>query len=136
MRYWLIKTEPSTWSWQDQVLKKITHWDGVRNYQASSYMKEMKKGDLAFFYHSVHEKQIVGIVEIVREYYPDFTDETGKFCMVDVRAIEALPHPVSLALIKSDPRLSHLSLCRQSRLSVMPIDELSWKIILEMENKA
>ena len=99
-------------------------------------MKEMKKGDLAFFYHSVHEKQIVGIVEIVREYYPDFTDETGKFCMVDVRAIEALPHPVSLALIKSDPRLSHLSLCRQSRLSVMPIDELSWKIILEMENKA
>ena len=100
MRYWLIKTEPSTWSWQDQVLKKITHWDGVRNYQASSYMKEMKKGDLAFFYHSVHEKKIVGIVEIVREYYPDFTDETEKFCMVDVHAVEALTHPVSLSLIK------------------------------------
>lgn len=135
MKYWLMKTEPSTWSWQDQVLKKITPWDGVRNYQASSYMKEMKKGDLAFFYHSVHEKQIVGIVEIVREYYPDFTDETGKFSMVDVRAVKALPHVVTLKSIKEDPRLSHLALCRQSRLSVMPIDESSWKIILEMGNK-
>ena len=131
MKYWLMKTEPSTWSWRDQVSHKKTHWDGVRNYQASSYMKEMKKGDLAFFYHSVKEKAIVGIVGIVREYYPDFTDETGKFGMVDVQVARPLPRAVSLEEIKSDPRLTHLHLCRQSRLSVMPIDEAAWDLILE-----
>ncbi|MBL9029549.1 MAG: EVE domain-containing protein [Caedimonas sp.] len=132
MKYWLMKSEPSTWSWQDQVQKGIEHWTGVRNYQACSYMKEMRKGDLAFFYHSVSERKIVGIVEIVKEYHPDFTDETGKFGMVDVQAVRALPQPVTLAQLKADSRFSHLRLLRQSRLSVMPVDEPSWKIILEM----
>lgn len=129
MAYWLIKTEPSTWSWTDQQEKKITHWDGVRNYQASGNMKAMKKGDLCFFYHSVNERQIVGIVEVVKEYYPDHTDPSGRFGMVDVQYVRSLPHPVSLAMIKADSRLTHLALVKQSRLSVMPIDSQSWQII-------
>jgi predicted RNA-binding protein with PUA-like domain len=132
MNYWLLKTEPSKWSWQNQVRKQIEHWDGVRNPQASSYLKSMKKGNLAFFYHSGEEKEIVGIVEIVKEYYPDFTDKTGRFGMVDVKAFKELSCPVSLKDIKEEPRLSHLALCRQPRLSVMPIDEPSWKLLLEI----
>lgn len=132
MNYWLVKSEPSTWSWDDQVRDQVTHWDGVRNYQARSHLQAMRCGDLAFFYHSVKETRIVGIVEVVREYYPDHTDESGRFGMVDVRAVRALERPVTLAEIKATPELAHLALIRQSRLSVMPIDPASWQIILDM----
>jgi predicted RNA-binding protein with PUA-like domain len=132
MAYWLIKTEPSTWSWTDQVQNKRTHWDGVRNYQASNNLKAMAVGDLCFFYHSVAERQIVGIVEVVKPYYPDPSDEAGRFGMVDVQTVRALDKPVCLDDIKSNPHLAHLALVRQSRLSVMPIDETAWTIILDM----
>jgi predicted RNA-binding protein with PUA-like domain len=132
MAYWLVKTEPSTWSWDDQKEKKITHWDGVRNYQASNNMKAMKVGDLCFFYHSVSQRLIVGIVRVCREYYPDHTDETGRFGMVDVEYYADLPKPVSLDQIKLVPELSDLALIRQSRLSVMPIDDVSWSILCQM----
>lgn len=132
MNYWLIKSEPGTWSWDDQVRKGVEHWDGVRNYQASNNLKAMKVGDRCFFYHSVNEKRIVGIVEVVKEYYPDHTDPKGRFGMVDVKAVEPLPRPVTLAEIKADERLAELPLVRQSRLSVMPIDAESWRIICEL----
>lgn len=134
MKYWLIKSELGTWSWQDQVDagEKGTHWDGVRNYQASNNMKEMKIGDLCFFYHSVSEKQIVGIVEVIKEYYPDPSDAKGRFGMVDVRAVKPLPKPVTLADIKADPRLENFALVRQSRLSVVPVDEATWRLISRM----
>ncbi|AIK97096.1 EVE domain-containing protein [Candidatus Odyssella acanthamoebae] len=135
MAYWLIKTEPSTWSWHDQKTKKMTHWDGVRNYQASNNMKSMKVGDLCFFYHSVTERRILGIVRVTREYYPDPTDETGRFGMVDVSYVEDLLVPVSLDQIKLVPELQNLALVRQSRLSVMPVDEPSWKLICQMGGK-
>jgi predicted RNA-binding protein with PUA-like domain len=106
-------------------------WDGVRNHQASNNLKAMRVGDRAFFYHSVNEKRIVGIVEVVREYYPDPSDASGRFGMVDVKAVEPLPRPVALKDIKADLRLAELPLLRQSRLSVMPIDEASWRIICE-----
>jgi len=132
MSFWLIKTEPSSWSWDDQIKQKTTSWDGVRNYQAANNMKAMNIGDLAFFYHSVHEKRIVGIVEVIRTYHPDPTDPQGRFGMVEVKAVKAVPHPVTLEMIKADSRLSHLALVKQSRLSVMPIDDVSWKILCEM----
>ena len=132
MKYWLIKTEPSTWSWDDQMQKKTTHWDGVRNYQASNNLKAMGVGDLCFFYHSGDDRQIMGIVEVIRPYYPDLSDKTGRFGMVDVRTIKPLKTPVRLEGIKKEPRLAHLALVRQSRLSVMPIDEASWALILRM----
>lgn len=137
MAYWLVKSEPGTWSWDDQVKKGVEHWDGVRNYQASNNMKAMKIGDLAFFYHSVNEKQIVGIVEIVREYYPDHTDASGRFGMVDVKALKPVKRPVTLAEIKATPELSGLALVRQSRLSVVPVAEEEWHLICAMaETKA
>ena len=129
MAYWLFKTEPSAWSWHDQDHHKVTSWDGVRNYQAANNMKAMKKGDLGFFYHSVKEKRIVGIVRVIKEYYPDPSDETGRFGMVDVEAVESLKNPVTLQQIKEDERLNHLSLVKQSRLSVMPIDPQAWELI-------
>lgn len=129
MAYWLIKTEPSTWSWADQTSKRVTSWDGVRNYQASNNLKAMKKGDLCFFYHSVKERQIVGIVEVSQEYYPDPSDPSGRFGMVDVTYSRSFITPVSLALIKADPQLNHLALVKQSRLSVMPIEPSAWEII-------
>jgi predicted RNA-binding protein with PUA-like domain len=132
MNYWLMKSEPGSWSWEDQLKIDKEGWDGVRNYQAANNMKAMKKGDRAFFYHSVKEKSIVGIVEIVDEYHPDPTDTSGRFGMVSVKAVETVPAPVTLADIKSDPRLSELPLLKQSRLSVMPIDAKSWKIICGM----
>lgn len=132
MAYWLIKTEPSTWSWADQQEKKVTSWDGVRNYQASNNMKAMQLGDLCFFYHSVHERKIVGIVEVCKLYYPDATDPTGRFGMVDVKIVKPFPKSVTLDDIKKDPRLQHLPLVRQSRLSVAPVDDCSWQIILEI----
>lgn len=132
MAYWLIKTEPTKWSWQDQVSHQVTHWDGVRNYQASNNLKAMKVGDLCFFYHSVTDKAIVGIVEVVRPYYPDPSDPTNRFGMVDVKAVKPVPNPVSLEQIKAEPRLQHLLLLRQSRLSVVPVDADAWKLICTM----
>jgi predicted RNA-binding protein with PUA-like domain len=137
MAYWLVKSEPSTWSWDDQVRDGTTFWDGVRNYQASNNMKAMKKGDLCFFYHSVKEKQIVGIVEVAKEYYPDHTDKSGRFGMVDVKAVKPMKKFVTLADIKAEPRLGNLALVRQSRLSVVPVNDEEWKIICAMgETKA
>lgn len=129
MAYWLLKSEPGAWSWDDQVREGVAEWDGVRNHQAANNLKAMRVGDRAFFYHSVNEKRIVGIVEVVKEYYPDPTDPSGRFGMVDVRAVKPLATPVGLAQIKAEPRLQHLALLRQSRLSVMPIDEESWRIL-------
>ena len=129
--YWLVKTEPSSWSWNDQVKNGATHWDGVRNYQAAHNLKQMKIGDRVFFYHSVTDKSIQGIVEVTKEAYLDPSDETGRFVMVDLRTIQAFLAPVSLDDIKSHPELCHLALVKQSRLSVMPVDEKSWKIICQ-----
>ena len=131
-KYWLLKSEPSTWSWQDQCKVKKDMWDGVRNYQARNNLMQMKRGDLCFFYHSVNEKQIVGIVKVVKEHYPDPTDKSKKFVVVDVAKYKTLKYPVSLEKIKNVTKLSHLALIKQSRLSVMPIDKKSWKIIIKM----
>ncbi len=132
MNYWLIKSEPGAWSWDDHVKAGTAEWDGVRNHQAANNMKAMKIGDRAFFYHSVNEKRVVGVVEVAKEYYPDPTDPKGIFGMVDFKALDPMPTPVTLADIKSDERLHDLALIRQSRLSVMPIDAKSWKIICGM----
>ena len=132
MAYWLMKSEPGAWSWEDQVKIGTAEWDGVRNHQAANNMKTMKKGDKAFFYHSVNEKQIVGIVSIVKEYYPDSTDTSGRFGMVDVKALKPFKTKVSLADIKAEPRLGELALVRQSRLSVLPVSAKAWKIICRM----
>lgn len=132
MKYWLVKSEPNAWSWDDHVNVGVEPWDGVRNYQAANNMKAMAIGDRAFFYHSVKEKRIVGILEVVREYYPDHTDPKGRFGMVDFEAVEPVPNPVTLEDIKGDERLHELALLKQSRLSVVPIDEASWKIICGM----
>ena len=129
MNYWLLKSEPSTWSWDDQSKVKKEMWDGVRNYQARNNLMKMKKGDLCFFYHSVNEKKIIGIVEVVKEHYPDPTDITNKFVVVDIKTKKKLKNSVSLKQIKSQKKLSHLALIKQSRLSVMPIDEESWYLI-------
>ena len=137
MAYWLFKTEPGSWSWDDQVKKGVEHWNGVRNFQAAANMKAMKIGDLGFFYHSVDEKRIVGIVEVVKEYYPDHTDASGRFGMVDVKTVKPMKRPVTLAEIKAEPRLQNLKLVRQSRLSVVPIGDAEWKLICAMgETKA
>ena len=132
MQYWLFKSEPGAWSWDDQVMEGTAEWDGIRNYQADNNMKEMKKGDRAFFYHSVNEKQIVGVVEVVREHYPDPTDPKGRFGMVDVKALYPVKHPVTLAVIKQEPTLQNLALVRQSRLSVLPVTKSEWKILCKM----
>lgn len=135
MKYWLLKSEPQTWSWNDQVKAKIEMWDGVRNYQARNNLMKMKKGDLCFFYHSVKEKNIIGIVEVVKEYYLDPTDNTKKFVVVDVKTKEKLINSVSLEQIKSNKKLEHLALVKQSRLSVMPIDRNSWNEIKRLSLK-
>ena len=134
MAYWLLKSEPGTWSWDDQLKKgdEGEGWDGVRNYQASNNMKKMEIGDLAFFYHSVNEKSIVGIVAIIEKYQDDPTDKTGRFGMVVVKAIKSFTKSVSLSEIKSNKKLQGISLIKQSRLSVMPITKEHWDIILEM----
>ena len=134
MNYWLFKSEPNTWGWDDQVARgdRGEHWDGVRNYQASNNMKAMKVGDLGFFYHSVNEKRIVGIVEVIREYYPDHTDPKGRFGMVDVKAVRPFVTPVTLEDVKAEPRLADLALIRQSRLSVMPIPKDAWDLLCQM----
>ncbi|MDX1574690.1 MAG: EVE domain-containing protein [Kiloniellales bacterium] len=132
MAYWLMKSEPGNWSWDDQVKDGVAEWDGVRNHQAANNMKAMKIGDKAFFYHSVKEKLVVGIVEVVKEYYPDPTDASGRFGMVDVKAVRPFKRPVSLAEIKAEPRLQELALIRQSRLSVMPVTAEEWRLICAM----
>ena len=132
MAYWLMKSEPGAWSWEDQVKDGTAEWDGVRNYQASNNMKAMKKGDKAFFYHSVNEKRIVGIVTIAKEYHPDPTDKSGRFGMVDVKALRPFKKPATLADVKGEPRLENLALVRQSRLSVMPISDDEWQLICVM----
>lgn len=132
MKYWLVKSEPYKWSWDDQVKKDVEHWDGVRNYQASNNMKAMSIGDRAFFYHSNEGKEIVGIVEVVKEYYPDHTDPKGKFGMVDFKTVEPLPAPVTLKEIKAHPDLQDMALVRQSRLSVCPVTAEEWRTILKI----
>ena len=130
--YWLLKSEPSTWSWNDQVKHKITMWDGVRNYQARNNLIKMKKGDLCFFYHSVSEKSIVGIVEVVKESYPDPTDKSGKFVAVDVKTKSKIKQAISLEIIKNTAGLENIALLKQSRLSVMPISNKEWNLIIKL----
>ena len=134
MKYWLLKSEPDAWSWENQVEEGASMWDGVRNYQARNNLKEMKKNDLCFFYHSVTERSIVGIVKVVKEYYPDPTDKTGRFVVVDVKAIKKLKNPVSLDQIKENGRLRDIALVKQSRLSVMPLKKTEWDIIIKLSN--
>ena len=129
---WLLKSEPSTWSWEDQVREKTTMWDGVRNYQARNNLIKMKKGDLCFFYHSVSEKSIVGIVEVVKESYPDPTDKTGKFVAVDIKTKSKINKSISLEMIKKIAGLKNIPLLKQSRLSVMPISNKEWNIIIKL----
>ena len=132
MKYWLLKSEPSTWSWADQKKEKKTMWDGVRNYQARNNLKAMKINDECFFYHSVSEKQIIGIVKVVKEHYLDPTDKAKKFVAVDVQFYKSFLKPVTLDQIKKDKSLMDLPLIKQSRLSVMPIEKNSWKKICKM----
>tara|TARA_B100001778_G_scaffold287996_1_gene256079 strand:- start:4 stop:417 length:414 start_codon:yes stop_codon:yes gene_type:complete len=134
MKYWLMKSEPDVWSidQQKKAGKKGAPWDGVRNYQAAKNLKTMKKGDRCFFYHSNIGKEIVGIVEVIKEHYNDKTDKTGRFVAVTVKFLKRLQKPIKLEDIKKNKQLSHLSLIKQSRLSVMPIDSKSWKILNNM----
>lgn len=129
MAYWLLKSEPGTWSWEQQKKegKKGAEWDGVRNFQARNNMRAMRKGDLAFFYHSVGEKACVGIVKVVVESHPDSTDSTGKWDCVDVASVVDLPKPVTLAKIKETPQLKDMVLVRNSRLSVQPVTAAEWR---------
>ena len=135
INYWLLKSEPSTWSWEDQVKAGVEMWDGVRNYQARNNLMRMKKKDLCFFYHSVSEKSIIGIVEVVKEHYPDPTDKTGKFVVTDLRTKKKLKKAVSLEEIKSNPKLSNMALIKQSRLSVMPLTKIEWDTIIKISEK-
>ena len=135
VNYWLLKSEPSTWSWEDQVKAGVEMWDGVRNYQARNNLMRMKKKDLCFFYHSVSEKSIIGIVEVVKEHYPDPTDKTGKFVVTDVKTKKRLKKAVSLEEIKSKPKLSNMALIKQSRLSVMPLTKIEWETIIKISEK-
>lgn len=132
MARWLVKSEPFKYSWDRMVADGRTHWDGVRNHQASANLKAMKTGDRAFFYHSNEGKEIVGVVEIVREYYPDPSDEKGRFGMVDVAPVAGVKRPVTLAEIKADPALEGIALVRQSRLSVMPVSDEHWDHICRL----
>ena len=134
MQYWLVKSEPNVWSIDQQknAGAKGVAWDGVRNYQAANNLKKMKKGDLCFFYHSNIGKEIVGIVEIIKTAFPDVTDKSKKFVAVQIKFKEKLERPISLEIIKKTKEIQHLPLIKQSRLSVMPIDSNSWKIINNM----
>ena len=134
MAYWLLKTEPDEYSWDDQVKRgaKGEAWSGVRNFTARANLKAMKKGDRAFFYHTGDEKQIVGIVEVIRESYKDPTDPKGVFLMVDVKAVEPVPKPVTLAAIKAEPKLKDMALVKYARLSVRPVTADEWKIVSKM----
>jgi predicted RNA-binding protein with PUA-like domain len=134
MAHWLFKSEPSTWSWAQQVeaADKGTFWNGVRNHLAKQQMMAMRVGDHGFFYHSNEERAVVGVVEVIKPYYPDHTDASGKFGMVDIKAVRAVKTPVSLAAIKAEPRLAKMSLVNNSRLSVQPVTDDEWRIVLEL----
>ena len=134
MQYWLMRSEPNVWSidQQKKAGAKGTPWDGVRNYQAAKNLRTMKKGDQCFFYHSNIGKEIVGIVEVIKEAYLDITDKSGRFVAVNVKFLEKMRKPISLERIKKSKQLGHLALIKQSRLSVMPIDSKSWKILNKM----
>ena len=134
MQYWLLKSEPDVWSIDQQINagNKGVPWDGVRNYQAAKNLKTMKRGDQCFFYHSNIGKEIVGVVEVIKEHYIDKTDQSGRFVAVTVKFVNKLERPVTLEEIKKNKELSHLSLIKQSRLSVMPIDSKSWKVLNKM----
>ena len=134
MAHWLVKSEPASWSFDDQVAAgpKGTFWSGVRNHSAKANLLAMKVGEQAFFYHSNDGKAVVGIVEVIREYYPDHTDPSGKFGMVDVKAVRALPHPVTLEAIKADPALAAMVLVKNSRLSVQPVTDEEWAYVCRM----
>jgi predicted RNA-binding protein with PUA-like domain len=132
MAYWLVKSEPGTWSWDQHVKKGADAWTGVRNHQAKAHLNAMKKGDKAFFYHSGEGKEIVGVSEIVREAYPDPTDKAGAFVCVDLKAAEPLKTPVTLAAIKADKRLANMVLVKNSRLSVQPVTAAEWASIRKM----
>lgn len=134
MAFWLFKTEPGTFSWNDQVKAGAAgeEWSGVRNALAQKNMRAMKVGDLGFFYHSVHEKQIVGVVKVVREIHPDSTDASGRWNCVDVAAASSFPKPVTLAEIKAEPRLANMALVKNSRLSVQPVTKEEWALVCRM----
>ncbi|WP_299684664.1 EVE domain-containing protein [uncultured Tateyamaria sp.] len=134
MKYWLFKSEPSTWSWDDQVAKGDAgeEWDGVRNYQARNFMRDMAVGDRGFFYHSQSEKAVVGIVEVIAEAHPDSTTDDDRWDCVDIKAVGPVNTPVTLAMVKEDPRLSDMALIRNSRLSVQPVTADEWRIVCEM----
>lgn len=134
MRYWLFKSEPSTWSWDQQVAKgdEGEEWDGVRNYQARNFMREMKVGDRGFFYHSQTEKAVVGIVEVIAEAHPDSTIDDPRWECVDIKAIGPVQTPVTLEMVKADPRLAEMALIRNSRLSVQPVTDAEWAVVCEM----
>ncbi len=131
MAYWLIKSEPSTWSWDDQVNAgaKGAAWEGVRNHQAKQNLMKMKKGERAFFFHTGEEKRIMGVVEVIAEFRPDPSEQTGKFGLVDVKAAEALPRPVTLVQCRGQPRLKHMVLVNNTRLSVQPVTAEEWRVI-------
>ncbi len=132
MTYWLLKSEPAKYSWQQMVADGRTHWDGVRNHQAANNLRAMRQGDHAFFYHSNEGKEIVGVVEIVRPYYPDPSDPRGRFGMVDVAPVRAVQTPVGLTEMKGVPELAGMALLRQSRLSVCPVGDAEWRVICRM----
>ncbi len=134
MSYWLLKTEPDEYSWDDLKKKgaKGDAWTGVRNFSARGHLKEMKKGDPVFIYHTGDEKQVVGVAEVVRESYPDPTDKDGKFLSVDVKALTALPQPVKLAAVKADKKLASMALVKYGRLSVQPVTDAEWKAVTRM----
>jgi predicted RNA-binding protein with PUA-like domain len=132
MAYWLVKTEPEAWSWDQQVKNGRTNWDGVRNYQAANNLRAMRRGDLAFFYHSGEERRIVGVVKVGREHHPDPKDASGKFVMVEMLTDAPAKTPVTLAQIKAEPKLAGMVLVKNSRLSVQPVDAASWKLICKL----
>ncbi len=134
MQYWLLKSEPNAWSWENQVKEGKSMWDGVRNFQARNNLKKMNKGDLCFFYHSVTEKSVVGIVKVVKEFYNDPTDETGRFVVVDVEPYKKLKNSVALEQIKAVKKLQNIALIKQSRLSVMPLKKSEWDTIIKMSS--
>ncbi len=136
MQYWLLKSEPSSYSWEQLQKDGRTHWNGVRNFQAAANLKAMKKGDRAFFYHSNVGLEVVGIAEITREAYPDPSDASGKFVMVDVKPLMPLKTPVSLAALKAEPKLGEFKLVRQGRLSVVPVSAEEWRLICKMGGTA
>ena len=134
MQYWLFKSEPNTWGWDKQSAKGEAgeEWDGVRNYQARNFMRQMAVGDLGFFYHSVNEKQVVGVIEVIAEAHPDSTTDDPRWECVDIKAIAPFPQPVTLQQIKDEPRLAEMVLVKNSRLSVQPVTPEEWALVCEM----